>query len=232
MRVIVLAVGTALTLLHQPTIAESAAKPQISSAKLEGMEYLEARKVILSFGWVPARAACSGPDVNDQTCTKYPELDNCTGVGIGLCGMNFVRRNRCLILVTIGGAPQEQPGDTVIRDVAFRRGSCPLAFVGEKGQVASLTGVLGHRSVSITIGGDPSLGAATQADCELRAVENRGSWHLIPFTSDTVAVHAKDVRDIRFSLELMDDRAFRIETDFGEKVCAAGLSFGGTYWRH
>jgi hypothetical protein len=44
-------------------------------------------------------------------------------------------------------------------------------------------------------------------------------------------VDATDLQGIHFSLKPMGNRAFRIETDFGEKICATGLSFDGTYRR-
>ena len=124
MKRITLTTAATVMLLH-PTIAATAGMSPSGPAKLEGMEYLEARKVILGYGWRPSNGDCGGPDVDEQTCAKYPEIDHCTGVGIGLCGMEFVRRDRCLILITIGGAPQDQPGDTLVRDVTFLRGPCP-----------------------------------------------------------------------------------------------------------
>lgn len=100
----------------------ASAAPQ---AKLEGMPYLQARKVILSYGWKSFPGACSGPDVNRRTCAMYPEVGHCTGIGVGLCQMKFTRRNRCLMVTTIGGAPQAHEGDTVIQEILFRRGQCP-----------------------------------------------------------------------------------------------------------
>jgi hypothetical protein len=105
-------------------------------------------------------------------------------------------------------------------------------FVAGKRQVAIVTGAAGHRSLSVTVSGDPALGAGTQADCELRAVESHRSWHLVPFTSDTMGVGAKDLQGVQFSVKPMGERAFRIDTDFDEKFCAAGLSFAGTYRKH
>jgi hypothetical protein len=120
MKLVALAAAAALVF---PQIA-SAASPK-KGAKLEGMEYLKARHIILGYGWTPFSGNCSGPDVSNRTCASYPEVGNCTGVGVGLCDMTFVRRNRCLELVTIGGAPQDKPGDTVVRDVTFRHAPCP-----------------------------------------------------------------------------------------------------------
>jgi hypothetical protein len=107
----------------------------------------------------------------------------------------------------------------------------PSTFVGEGRQEATLTGAPGHRTLSVTVGGSPALGSGTQADCELRAEEDvtHRTWHLVPFASDTMEIDAAAVRAVQFSLKPMANRAFRIETDFGEKFCAVGLSFAGTY---
>ena len=104
-------------------------------------------------------------------------------------------------------------------------------FIAGERQVALVSGKSGHRSLSVTVSGDPALGAGTQADCELRAVENGRSWHLVPFTSDTMEVDAKDLHGVHFNVKPMGKRAFRIDTDFGEKFCGSGLSFAGTYRR-
>jgi hypothetical protein len=119
MKMIILVATAALVLLHQP------ASPASKAIKLEGMEYLKARRVILGHGWRPSAGSCRGPDVSARTCATYPEVGICSGLGNGPCGMTFVRRSRCLLLSTIGGAPQAKPGDTVIVDVTFRPAPCP-----------------------------------------------------------------------------------------------------------
>jgi hypothetical protein len=59
------------------TIVNSAIKGKNSSkSRLEGLEYPEARKKILNFGWVPYTSGClenEGPEV----CGQFPELINC-----------------------------------------------------------------------------------------------------------------------------------------------------------
>jgi hypothetical protein len=42
---------------------------------------------------------------------------------------------------------------------------------------------------------------------------------------------ASEFESIRFRVEPVSNRSFRIETDFGEKVSTAGLLFEGTYRR-
>jgi hypothetical protein len=111
-------------------------------------------------------------------------------------------------------------------------GSHVSHFVGSKRQIATLTGTVGHRSLSVTVSGYARLGAGIQADCELRAVEAQHLWRLVPFTSDQMDIHAQDVDSIHFNFEPLSNRAFRLETDFGEKNCPAGLSFSGIYRRH
>lgn len=93
-----------------------------SAAKLEGMPYLQARAIILRYGWRPQRGECSGPPVSDTVCSQFPEIEYCSGNGVGYCGMDFFRENRCLILTTIGGLPGE---GSVVRDVTFHRRPCP-----------------------------------------------------------------------------------------------------------
>ena len=103
---------------HESAVA---AKP----ARLEGMPYLKARAIILRYGWLPFKGECSGAGVSDRICGLYPEIGNCTGNGIGFCDMSFYRQNHCLIVVAIGGAPDEEgSGDSKVRDVTFRRTPC------------------------------------------------------------------------------------------------------------
>ena len=118
MNPVTLTLVAAVLLLPQPVVA--AKKP----VRLEDVEYLKARQIILSYGWVPVPGNCGGPDVDDHVCSTYPEVGNCTGVGIGFCDMTFRKANRCLRLVTIAGAPQDEPGDTEVREVTFSKGAC------------------------------------------------------------------------------------------------------------
>ena len=91
--------------------------------KLEGMDYMEARAIIHSYGWSPMRAECSG--IDEATCLRFPEIGNCSGTGMGFCDMHFTRSNRCLSLVTVGGPPDSvADGEPSVRDVAFSRIPC------------------------------------------------------------------------------------------------------------
>ena len=102
-------------------------------------------------------------------------------------------------------------------------------FIGNARQVAIMSGPHGHRSLSIIVGGNLSKGAGVQADCELRALETSRSWRLVPFKSETIEIGGDDIRGVRFRLRPIGKRAFRIDTDYGDKNCAAGLSFNGIY---
>lgn len=110
-------------------------------------------------------------------------------------------------------------------------GSAPREsrFTGNARQAAIMRVTRGQRSLSIIAGGDLSKGAGVQADCELRAVETGRTWRLVPFKSDSIEIGAEDIRGVHFRLRPVGKRAFRIDTDYGDKNCAAGLSFNGTY---
>jgi hypothetical protein len=106
-----------------PDIAKAAA-PRSSPLRLEGMDYLPARRIILGYGWEPMIGPCEA--VEDSECGSFPEIDTCSGVSPGYCHMVFMRRNECLDVGTSGGEPvagQEQ-SDTHVTDVSFRHGRC------------------------------------------------------------------------------------------------------------
>jgi len=106
---------------HSAVIAEPVKKP----FKLEGMDYRAARKAILAYGWKPLEGDCGGGGTDSSTCAAYPEIGNCSGTGVGFCDMTFVKGARCLIVVTVGGAPQATlRRGPIVRDVQFRRGPC------------------------------------------------------------------------------------------------------------
>ena len=92
--------------------------------KLEGMDYNEAREVLLDMGWVPLTGPCEGI-MGDDTCSRFPEIGNCSGTGLGFCDMHFERRDRCLTITTVGGPPDgEVDGEPAVRDVHFSRAPC------------------------------------------------------------------------------------------------------------
>ena len=98
--------------------APSMGKP----VKLEHMDYFSARKIIMSYGWVPVSGPCE--QVSAETCASFPEIEACSGVSPGYCGMAFVRRDRCLYVGTSGGEPERKTGDTHVEGVTFRPGPC------------------------------------------------------------------------------------------------------------
>lgn len=94
-----------------------------AAPRLEDMDYLEARKVILALGWQPLGGPCEG--VSQATCTGFPEIGNCSGTGLGYCDMTFRRADRCLVVVTTGGSPDRSgPGGTSVDWVRFYKAPC------------------------------------------------------------------------------------------------------------
>ncbi len=94
------------------------------SPRLEDMDYLEARKIILGFGWVPLGGKCQGV-MSDESCRQFPELGNCSGTGLGFCDMTFRRADRCLTVVTTGGEPSRDNESSAQVDwVRFYGGPC------------------------------------------------------------------------------------------------------------
>lgn len=105
---------------HLATTGAASRRP----VRLEGMDYVPARRIILSYGWVPAHGLCR--DMTESECASFPEIDMCSGVFPAYCGMTFTRRNRCLYVTTSAGPPVagQEESDTHIVSVEFRRGPC------------------------------------------------------------------------------------------------------------
>ena len=130
MNKIFLALGAfSLGALAQPSPLHSlkAAAPRSRPTRLEEMNYVPARRIILSHGWVPAAGPCevsAGLDASD--CASFPELDTCSPVWPGYCSIVFTRRGLCLDITTTGGPPVagREQGDTQVFRVNFRRGRC------------------------------------------------------------------------------------------------------------
>ena len=103
-----------------PLFMANAAAPRSRPARLEGMAYDAARRIILSYGWVPAPGPCYG--LAERLCASFPELDTCSCCDRAPCAMLFVRGNRCLSIGTEGDLPGSR--DTHVVDVSFRRHHC------------------------------------------------------------------------------------------------------------
>ena len=108
----------------QPTLpASHGAKPP----KLEGMEYPKARKIILGYGWVLSPGNCTGIDRNyDNSCARFPEIENCSGTGVGYCDMDFAKPGQCLTVTTVGGPPGNagKGEETIVDEIYFSRHRC------------------------------------------------------------------------------------------------------------
>lgn len=98
--------------------------PRYDPDRLEGRDYNEARAMILAMGWMPIGGPCQG-FMPDDVCRRFPEIGNCSGTGLGFCDMHFKRRDRCLMIVSIGGYPDgTEDGEPSVRDVSFSRAPC------------------------------------------------------------------------------------------------------------
>jgi hypothetical protein len=109
-----------------PPHTQKAAVPR-RPAKLEAMNYVPARRIILSYGWVPAPGSCEvSAGLRASDCESFPELDVCSPVSLGFCTIVFTRRGLCLDIITTGGPPVagQERGDTEVFRVNFRRGRC------------------------------------------------------------------------------------------------------------
>lgn len=97
-----------------------------NAVRLVDMTYPEAREVIVGMGWIPAgNGSCSGWVPGDNTCADFPEIDDCSGTGMGYCAMTFLRGDRCLDVLTIEGRPKRGVTDSpFVNDVSFRKGPC------------------------------------------------------------------------------------------------------------
>lgn len=96
-----------------------------SRTNLEDLEYEEARRLILRYGWKPTSGECGGGGAGDIVCKQYPEINNCSGVNSGYCDMSFSKKGRCLTIVTVGGPPlYRRNNDTVVERVKFHKVSC------------------------------------------------------------------------------------------------------------
>jgi hypothetical protein len=94
-----------------------------TAPRLEEMNYLDARKVIIRLGWQPLDGNCDA--ISQATCIDFPEIGNCSGTGLGFCDMHFRRGKRCLTIVTTGDTPDRaQPDRTSVEWVRFTKAPC------------------------------------------------------------------------------------------------------------
>lgn len=91
------------------------AKDQLSSILIhikQGMPYAKARKALLHDGWqtVTMHVRPNGTPVcneDNQDC-KYPEIEACSGSGMGYCKMFFYDGGKTYLeLITEGGSPPD-----------------------------------------------------------------------------------------------------------------------------
>jgi|SRR3569833_325899 len=96
--------------------------PEKEIARLKGVEYEKARKIILARGWKPAPGPCY---TNKASCSNYPEIDACSESLPVQCSMVFTRGSQCLAVGTSGeSAPGFEKGDPVIDVVRLVSNPC------------------------------------------------------------------------------------------------------------
>ena len=106
--------------------------------------------------------------------------------------------------------------------------SSTIQFSGTALQRAAISGLPGTRTLVLKANGDPSLGAAVPADCEIHAREDgAGAWRLVPFESQIMRVDADDIAKSSISLRWLSSMRFELATNFD--LCAEGIEFNGTY---
>jgi hypothetical protein len=128
-RVLLALSAVSLASLAQPVPSYSlnAAAPRSRPARLEGMAYVPARRIILSHGWVPTPGPCEvSAGLAASDCESFPELDVCSAVWPGYCSIVFTRRGVCMDILTTGGPPAagQERSETEVYRVHFRRGRC------------------------------------------------------------------------------------------------------------
>jgi hypothetical protein len=114
-----LALACVITATHTG-VAYSAKTRSVS--QLEGLEYPQARKIILEYGWAPHKGGClknEGPEI----CGQFPELVNCTQGQPEFCILRFAKTRRCLQITTRGGYLEDN-GGTSVDQVAFMNQKC------------------------------------------------------------------------------------------------------------
>ena len=110
----------ALAQPYPPDMANAAA-PRSRPARLEGMGYVAARRIILSYGWRPAPGPCGGL-LPASVCARFPEVEACSCCDRAPCALLFIRGNRCLTVGTEGDWPDSR--NAFVTDVSFRRHHC------------------------------------------------------------------------------------------------------------
>jgi len=99
--------------------------------RLEEMSYPDARALILALGWIPDGEDCGGGGTDETTCADFPEINYCSGVGLGYCDIAFRRADRCLDVLTTEGPPERGVAHRpYVKDVNFRKGPCHTAPEG------------------------------------------------------------------------------------------------------
>lgn len=70
----------------------------------QGMPYSEARTKMLHLGWqVPIVNYSEQCEWMEEICSKYPEVDDCSGTGMGFCNFIFTDSSGKRFIITTAG---------------------------------------------------------------------------------------------------------------------------------
>jgi hypothetical protein len=73
----------------------------------QGMKYSESRKKMMDLGWqIPVINYSEQCEFMKEICNEYPEVDDCSGTGMGFCLFIFTNsKNERFYLTTAGREP-------------------------------------------------------------------------------------------------------------------------------
>lgn len=143
-------------------------------------------------------------------CEAFPEINNCSGSGLGYCDMTFTRPDRCLIVVTIGGRPDTSAtGETKIGGSTVQEGAC----------AASATNAKGGELMAVADGG-ATVAATADAICAKRERQGISSTVLVGEFSPEYPGALQDPVSVEQQALGADEMTDVVRT----LACGAGLS--------
>lgn len=77
----------------------------------KGESYSSVRKKMLKAGWKPFRSPDADECIDgDSRCAGRPEMQSCSGTGVGACAFTWKRRGRLVTILTVGEQGGEYSG--------------------------------------------------------------------------------------------------------------------------
>ncbi len=96
--------------------------------KIKGVSYHEARKLLLKEDWVPAQAIYPKSktpfnlNIVYESFKNYPEVQGCSGTGLGFCTMFFTNQDYDILVITTAG--QDDPANKSLASVTQIKSIC------------------------------------------------------------------------------------------------------------